>query len=825
MVDDLSDAIARLQERIARLEADLAPAEGRLAPLLEEKEALLQEVERLAAQRQAGQVPPELYESSLRALVDRLALLDEEIAASARVAIPERLSAVERSIADLDRGFAEAVAGLRALQDSLKQVEAVRGTPVDELRRAVDALGVELRENVRRLLQVDARALEQLKEVQGLIRGGRMEQMEAEIERIRALYQEFVSEDRLSQFTESIREILRTEEFRPIQLSIEKLEVALERQGDETQAQLGKLRDDAQSRFAEMRAQVEALQEEALRVQKERIESLQGWVRDLAARLGEQVKEVPVLRGQLERFQARVESLSSDLRALAERMRYRTTPELMKERADLEAELDLLRGAAERDPLARARLEAGEPRLRERLQEIQERLEARQRSEELARTLEEQREGGRRLLEELRKVPKPEEIRGLLDQMRRSMAAQELEELRGQMEMMRATLRNRIAEIPAVLEARLLEAPERQARALMKRLQSEADRLASSLGQALRKEVEARVEGEAARVSQAARAAFEEEIRRLAERTEGALREMSREMERLRAAQEAGSEEIRNLRREVGRAGERIDLLSRRTEKQSLETLLAMKERALRAVENIQTEAAAGRLRGGGLEEELRRAVAEVADIDARIEEHVRTGQLLARIQEQGERVAALGRSVEEVRALVAAGEAAGEAREKRVMERVRELLQQQETVLIAAHETRLRALRVEVQKQQEGLAGLEARLAATAEPAHPAASDPAEWEGRLREALQRVSGELEGVRDSVAALDLRMTRMEPALEARLRRLDEQQRRLEAIQSEMERIRGLVVAVPAGPKRRTLADLRAERERLLELLRGVPRGS
>ncbi len=824
--EDLAGAVALLRERIARLEAQMAPEGADLAPLLEEKEALLQEMERLAAQRQAGAVPPDLYESSLRALAERIALLDEEMAAAARSQLPGRVDSVEAGLADLARGLAGVDRTLQGLKEDVGRVAGAG--PVEGLRRAVDALAGELRDNVRRLLQVDARTIGQLKEIQGLLGGGRMDALETEMERIRDLYREFVSEDRIAQFTRQVREVLEREELGPLRKSVDRVEVALERQAEEVRTGVERLKEDAQARFDALRAQVEALREEALRLQRERVEALQREVAGLARGFEEQAREIPALREQLHSFQKRFEALSVELKVLSERTRHRPVRELEKDRARLEAELDLLRGAAERGAVSREEFEARATPLKAGLTEVRERLTAQRQMVVLARFVTAQRKESKRVLEELRKVPRPEEVRGLLDQMRRSMAAGELEELRGEVALVRATLRNRIEELPVALEARLREAPERQARALVAELRREADRIAASLGEALRKEMGARLPAEVARLSGESREALLEEMRDFRARTERTLAEMSEEVGRLRVAVGALSEQGPALRRDVERVAERVDSLARRVERPGLEPLLALKEQALRRVERLQADGARGLLPPNKFEGEMKRAVAEAADIDARIDEALKMERVLARLQEHGQSVESLAGSVQEVRALLAAGEARAPERERALLERVGAMLQEQGAVLTAAAEVRLGALQAEMDRQRGALAAAEAqvrRLAESRPPAEDVGAALSESEASLRRVLERLSAQQEELRDALAAADLRRAKAEPALESRLRGMEEGQRRLAELKGEVVRLQQLVVAGPPGKRRRGLAELEAERQKLVEFIRGLPRSS
>lgn len=814
--------IAQLRERLARLEVQLAATETHLAPLLEEKEALLQEMERLAAQRQAGAVPPDLYESSVRALVERLALLDEDIAAAARAQIPDRVDAVEMGLGDLARGLVNVEEGFRVLKEDLERVAGAG--PVEGLRKGVDALTGELRENVRRLLQVDARAIEQLKEIQGILRGGRMDSLEVEMGRIKALYQEFVSGDRMVRFTEGIKQILQKEEFEPLRKSVDRVEVAFERHAGDVQAGVLRLREENQARFDELRGQVEVLREEALRLQREKVEALQKWVADLAEGFGQQAREIPALQDQFGSFQKRVEGLSADLKVLTDRTRYRPVRELEREQIQLEAELDLLRGAVEKGTATREEFEARAAPFKSNLVEIRERLQAQRQIEALTRFIPAQRKESKRILEELRKVPRPEEIQGLLDRMRNSMAGRELEEIRGEMQLARATLRNRIDELPVALEARLLEVPEKQARTLMKELREEGSRLAASLGEALRKEMGARLPAEVARHAGESRDALLEEVRRFSARTEKALTGMSEEVSRLRLTVESLSEQGPALRRDVERVGERVDSLARRVERPDLEALLALKEQALQRVERLQVDGARGLLPPNRFEEEMKRAVAEAADIDAHIDEVLKMERVLVRLQEHGLKVETLAKSMEEVRALVAAGEARAPGREQALLERVWEMLREEETVLTAATETRIRALHVELSRQREAMTAAEGqmgRMADTLSRIPDMDALRAESEARLRQALVRLSEQQEALRDALAAADLRRTQAGPAVEARLRALEEGRRRLEEVGAEMERLQRLVVTGPAGPRKRSIADLQAERERLMEFIRGL----
>ncbi len=818
-----SEDLALLRERISRLEAQVAAAGVDLAPLLEEKEALLQEMERLAAQRQAGAVPPDLYESSLRALADRIALLDEEMAAAARSQIPGRVDSVEAGLADLARGLAGVDRTLQGLKEDVGRVAGAG--PVEGLRKAVDALAGELRENVRRLLQVDARTIGQLKEIQGLLGGGRMDALEAEMERIRDLYREFVSEDRIAQFTRQVREVLEREELGPLRKSVERVEVAFERQADEVRDGVERLREEHRARFDALRGQVEALREEALRLQRERVEALQREVAGLARGFEEQAREVPALREQFHSFQKRFELLSTDLKVLSERARYRPVRELEQDRARLEAELDLLRGAVERGDLAREEFEARAAPLRAGLTETRERLTAQRQVEALTRFVTAQRKESKRVLEELQKVPRPEAIRGLLDQMRRSMAAGELEELRGEVALVRASLRNRIEELPVALEERLREVPERQARALVGELRKEAERLAASLGEALRKEMGTRLPAEVARHAGESRDALLEEMRDFRAQTGKALAGMSDEVGRLRVVVGALSEQGPALRRDVERVGERVDSLARRVERPGLEPLLTLKEQALLRVERLQMDGARGLLPPNRFEEEMKRAVAEAADIDARIDEALKVERVLARLQEHGQRVESLTKSVEEVRVLVAAGEARAPERERLLLERVGEMLREQEAVLAAAAEARLRALQAEMDRQREGLAAAETQMRQVAESksqTQDVGAALSESEASLRRALERLSEQQEALRDALAAADLRRTRAEPAVESRLRALEEGQRRLAELKEEMVRLQQLALAAPPGRRRRGLADLEAERQKLVEFIRGLP---
>ncbi|MEM3086813.1 MAG: hypothetical protein QXO51_00410 [Halobacteria archaeon] len=822
---DLAAAVAQLRERVARLEAELAAREVRLEPLLEEKEALLQEMERLAAQRQAGAVPPDLYESSVRALVERLALLDEEVSLAARAQLPGRVDAVEGDLSLLARGLADIERGFRGLKEDL---ERVAGTgPLEGLRRAVDALTGEVRENVRRLLAVDARTIEQLKEVQGLLRGGRMDALETEMGRIRDLYREFVSEDRIAQFTRQVREVFDKEELEPLRRSVDRVEVALERQSEEVRTGVERLREDARVRFEALRGEVEALRQEALRVQREQVALLQARVEDLARGFAEQTREIPALREQVGSFQRRIEGLSGDLKTLSDRVRYRPVGELERERVRLEGQLDLLRGAAEKGAISREQFEVQAAPLKSSLAEIRERLFSQRRMDALARFVAAQRKESKRILDELQKVPGPEQIRGLLEKMRSSMAGRELEELRGEMQAIRAALRNRIEELPLALEAHLREVPERQARALVTEMRREAERLAASLGERLRREMEARLPPEVERHGARSRDALLEEMRRLSAETGKALREVSEEVSRLRLTVESVSEHGPALRRDLERVQERMDSLARRVERPGLESLLALKEEALRRIERLQADGARGLLPPNRFEAEMKRAVAEAADIDSRIEEALRMERVLARLQEHGQRVEAMARSVEEMKGTLAAGVAREGEREKTLLERVRQMLREEETVLLATAETRLRSLQADIARQREAAAAAEARMGKVEEALSRASETDvlrAESEERLQRALALLAEQQEALRDALAASDLRRSKAESAAESRLRALEEGQRRLDDSRAEVERLQRLVLAGQGGPRKRGLADLEAERNRLIEFIQGLSPG-
>ncbi|MBI4362517.1 MAG: hypothetical protein HY558_05015, partial [Euryarchaeota archaeon] len=790
-----------------------------LAELLQQKETLFEELQGLQKDLESQKVSPADYETALRQRIDRLAEIDQAIEGhSGEALLSERVTALEKALQGVEAA---------AQRPAVMQYTA-SSADVDTLREAVAGLGEEFRENLTQLLEVDAKTLDRVRELQTYVAGGKVEQIEAQIRKIEELYREFISEDRLQEFIRTIRATIAAEDLPPLAASIRTVKEGLEASIGKAEQALERGFSTLEEKLGVVRVQMEELRQEALQFQVEQFLPLEKRLEEIATGFPPVREEVFRLAGALEE--------------LVFRSRPRSPGELDRQREELQATLDTLRGAHETGALPPDEYEKRAAPLRRKLDLLEAQHQEHLQRLELLGRIQAQEETGRSVLAATRDLPRAPEIRGWLDDLRQAIRREEMTELRETVEWFRASLRLRLETIPQELDERLSRYEEhlrggvdpRQIEDTLTRTREQA----RSQVQGALHDIQEEVRREVARGLQRGfddlhRAAEEKRLWEdwvstgLADRLrtiEKRLQEAAGSMESYGRSQRLEAREVHGLRQEV-------EAMAQRMGRPPLTTLLKQKEDLLLALERLRIERSEGLATQEHFEAQVRRKVAQVAEIDEKLEEAAKLDAILARLDQADGRL----QSIEKTQVAVQEfGPRFLDTVSRQVLEKTASYVEQRLRTVQSLLEARILEKEAEKRKTPAArprafIGGEERKPEASPPPqateAPPPGATRQEVEKIIEDRFEEVARELSRLRERLSGLapvdeerfhelEKKVLRLPIELEARLRQAQLPHRELAALRAELDTLRRFLPASPGRRGLHSIEELRAERDRL-----------
>ena len=797
------------EEKISRVEKKTVDE------LLGEKEDIFAQLEELKKKLDAKAITKENYESALREKIERLAEVDEKI---------EEQSKMDVLIGRME----EQSNAIQALGDALKNIAGgeigavpiVSDASLEEIRAKIEEYGAELRDNVEQLLQIDARTVEELKELQKVVAGGKIEEIEKEIASLEKLYTDFADESTLSRFASSIREIIKREDLGKIEHALEKglseVHIRVEKVEDVLEVHLTKV-------IESVKTEVEKLREEVIRKQLERLETVERRISyisdDLEARIAQisgEISNLSSLKGQIEQLQTSLDELSS-------RSKVRSIDELNRERGQVLMTIDTLRGGYEMGAISEAEYKTRAEKSKNRLADIDARIEELRRIETLMEKIAEQEAVLKKLhISDGGDTIGKEEIRTLISELRTGIRTEEIEDIKTNLEWVKASLQNRIEGIPFEMEAKMqifssemkklaVGVDEKTINEILRRVKDE--NISDGIRKNIEKEIRASLKEEAKRVLATAdkKMADLDEINRRLPRLETGIIEISEKIKELSGANAS-------LRKEIGETRAYFSEAVSRIEKKDASSLLKVKEETLASIDTLKIKFTGNLISKDEYEGELRRKVEEVAEIDVRIEEACKIDTLLMKIGEQEKAMKELAASL----AKFHSGER--EERTKSEVElfgRATDYFEKMIASVRGATEAKINEQQAAITKIATTAPGIERHLKEVLEGYM--ALERENIKDIIEKEAATVADEMRKLGKYIATkeeerrreFEKRISRMPAEMDTKVSRLSSEIKELSALKAQLEILQRSVLGRTQRHHRKTLEELMHEKEKIL----------